>query len=89
VLARTSGVNVVTAQLVASLCARYHVILDRSRDVLRDAVDITRATLPVEPAKHEGRQGLTWKLGGRQRAESVVPGPHGVRALLEADHRVR
>ena len=43
-LARTSGVNVVTARLVAVPCARYHAILDRSRDVLRDAFDITRAT---------------------------------------------
>lgn len=56
----TSGMEIVSAHLVADDAADTHAVLDRARDLLVERYGIQHATLQVEPREHAGCDEVTW-----------------------------
>lgn len=56
----TSGMEIVSAHLMAAAGTDSHTVLIRARDLLVDRYGIEHATLQVEPQGHTGCEEMTW-----------------------------
>jgi len=56
----TSGMDVATAHLVVGEGTDTHPVLDRARDLMKDAFGISHATFQLEPDTHRGCDEIDW-----------------------------